>query len=95
MHLVSIKQLSILGKSAIALIGTVAALLQVPAISVLVIKLISAHPHIATITGAITTLAALMANPQVQKILGYTVQAETVQNGETTTTTQSTIVSKE
>lgn len=69
MHLVSVKQLSGLGKAAIGAILTFGALLQVPAFSAVVFKLANLHPHIATILGVLTTLTALLSNPQVQQIL--------------------------
>jgi hypothetical protein len=70
MHFVSVKELTGLGKAAIAAILAFGGLLQVPQFSAVVFHLANLHPHIATIVGALTTLAALLANPQVQKILG-------------------------
>lgn len=90
MKFVSVKELSVIGKSAIGLIATLGALLQVPQISAIVFKLANLHPHIATITAAITTIAAVMANPKVQKILGYTETTQVETPTETVTTTQQT-----
>lgn len=70
MKFVSVKELSALGKTAIAAILTFGSLLQIPQFSTVVFHLANLHPHIATLLGALTTLAALMANPQVQKVLG-------------------------
>jgi hypothetical protein len=82
MHLVSVKQLSGLGKAAIGAILTFGALLQVPAFSAAVFHLANLHPHIAALIGVLTTLAALMSNPQVQRILhiqpGVTLAAQNV-----------------
>lgn len=72
MKFVSVTELSALGKGAIGLIATMAGLLNVPQVNQAVMKAAAAHPHIAVIAGAVTTLAALLANPQVQKILGVT-----------------------
>jgi len=70
MRFVTINQLSALGKWAIGVILTFGALLQVPQFSSVVFKIANLHPHIAVIIGALTTLAALLSNPQVDKILG-------------------------
>lgn len=95
MKLVSIKEISALGKWAIGMILTFGGLLQVPQFEQIVFKLANLHPHIATIVGALTTLAALLANPQVQKILGIqeTRQVETA-TGTVTTQTTTEVVAK-
>jgi hypothetical protein len=69
MRFVSVKEISGLGKAAIGAILAFGSLLQVPQFSAIVFHLANLHPHIAVITGALTTLAALLANPQVQNIL--------------------------
>ena len=83
MHLVSVKQLSAIGKGAIAAIVAFGGLLQVPQFSAAIFHLANLHPHVATILGALTTLAALLANPQVQNILhigpGVTAEAKNLE----------------
>lgn len=96
MKFVSVKELSAIGKGAIALIATLGALLQVPQMSAVVFKLANLHPHLATITGCITVMASLLANTQVQKILGIEqTEQVTAPDGTKLTTTQTTTVSKE
>lgn len=68
MKLISVTELSTLGKGAIGLILTLGALLNVPAVSAIAAQ----HPHLMAVGGTITALASLLANPQVQKILGVT-----------------------
>lgn len=69
MKFVSVKQITMLGKAAVGLILTLGALLQVPAVSAPVFMAAKLHPHIAAIVGVVTTLTALLSNPQVQTIL--------------------------
>lgn len=74
MKMVSVGQLSALGKSAVAVIITLAGLLNVPQVSAVVGAFFKLHPHWAFTATAITGLATLLANPQVQKVLGVTIE---------------------
>ena len=76
MKFVSVSEISGLGKSAIGALLAFGALLQVPQFSTLVFHVANLHPHIATIVGVLTTLAALLANPQVQKALHINIGPE-------------------
>lgn len=87
MKLVSVSQMTALGKSAIGLILAMGALLQIPDVSAFVGALVKLHPHISTLVGMITTIAALFANPQVQTILGFQQEVKTPEGTVTTTIT--------
>lgn len=73
MKIVTITELSAIGKGSIALIFSLAALFEVPTIGQIITQAAAHHPHIAVAVGAVTTLASLLANPQVQKIFNITV----------------------
>lgn len=70
MKLVSITQLSAIGKGAIGLVLTLGALFQIPIVGDVVTAQAHLHPHIATVVATITLLTTLLTNPQVQRVLG-------------------------
>ena len=71
MKFVTVTQLSTLGKSAIGFILGLGGLLQIPAVSAPVAQFVHYHPHYAFIIATITGLTTLLANPQVEKVIGY------------------------
>lgn len=75
MKIVTVTELSALGKGVIGFVIALAGLFQIPAIDQYLTAAAVHHPHIAVIAGAVTTIAALLANPQVQKVLNITVPA--------------------
>lgn len=91
MKFISPAKFTALGKGAIALILSLTGLIQIPAVSAFLMPLIQHHPHIATIVGGLTTISALLANPQVQDFFGieHTVESSDGVVKETTTVTAS------
>lgn len=71
MKFVSVTQLSAIGKGVIAFIVGAFSLMQVPQVAAVVTAMAHDHPHVAIAVGMVTTLATLLVNPQVQKIIGY------------------------
>lgn len=89
MKVVSVTELTALGKSAIAFILAVGGLLNIPPVAAVVTEAAKLHPHVAIITGTFVTLATLLANPQVQRVLGVNIEVPanaTVQQTTTITT---------
>ena len=76
MKLTPIQRLSLLGKLCIGFVATVCALVQIPAVKDVLIPLLASHPHISTIFGGLTVIGSLMANPQVQQVLGIEEKSE-------------------
>jgi hypothetical protein len=74
MKFVSVSEISALGKWVIGAVIAFGGLMQIPQFSAPVFMAAKLHPHIAAIVGVLTTLAALMSNPQVQKILHINMQ---------------------
>lgn len=70
MRLTPIQRLSLLGKLCIGFIATVCGLVQIPQVKDTLIPLLANHPHCSTVLGGVTLIGALMANPQVQQVLG-------------------------
>lgn len=89
MKFVSINELSGLGKTAVGAVVSMAGLLQLPDVKNVVIPLVAHHPHLSTLAGALVTLGALLANPEVQKVLHLKTEIVT-----TSTTTNSVIEKK-
>ena len=73
MKFVTVTEISAIGKGAIAGVITLGGLFQIPAIAATLTAAAHNHPHIAIAIGTITTLASLLANPQVQKVLNISV----------------------
>jgi uncharacterized membrane protein YkgB len=74
MKFVSVSEISALGKWVVSAVIAFGALLQIPQFSAPVFMAAKLHPHIAAIVATLTTLSALMSNPQVQKILHINIQ---------------------
>ena len=70
MKFVSPAKLSAIGKGFFSLLLTAVALFQIPAVAQAVEPLAKLHPHIAITCGLLTTIGALLSNPQVQNVLG-------------------------
>ena len=73
MKFVTVTEISNLGKSAVGVILGFGGLMQIPAFSAPLMQFGHYHPHIASVIGTLTMLAALLANPQVQKVLNIEV----------------------
>jgi hypothetical protein len=88
MKFVTASQMSGLGKAAVGLILTLGAFFNVPQVAAVMGQVFKQHPHISFTVGAIVTLASLLVNPQVQKIIGLTsVQPIQTSEGAATLTT--------
>ena len=75
MRFVTVTELSTLGKSAVGAILAFGGIMQIPQVSAPIMAFGHDHPHIAALIGMLTGLAALLANPQVQKVLNIQVPA--------------------
>jgi len=75
MKLVSVTEISSIGKGALGLIVTLGGLLQIPAVGNPIMAFAKLHPHISGIIGAVTVITAFLSNPQVQKAFNISLPA--------------------
>lgn len=93
MKLTPVQRLSAATKYLVGLVITGAGLVQIPAVKNAIIPLMANHPHFSTLIGALVTIGALIANPQVQAIIGIEQRQKVVEtpDGTKTTTTDSAV----
>lgn len=81
-------------KGLVAFLIGLGSLLQIPAIETPLLAAAKQHPHVATILAALTSIAAVLHNPKVEKLLGIQTSTTTTAVGEVvqSVTTQTPVV---
>lgn len=82
MKMTPLQRVSALGKFCIALIVGAYGLVQIPAVKNALVPLAANHPHVASTMVLISTIGALLANPQVQHALGIEEKKESFEDAD-------------